>query len=156
MKAKRDIIEKLQNIGDDLAKEEVKQLLKKLSSDFQAIGHVPYKEKDKVYEDYKKALDAAYDKYDINESRARMNSFTNNVEEIASDKNKLFRERERLVRVYEQKKNEIKTYENNLGFLNVTSKSGNSVLKEMEKRIGRLKEELITLEKKIEIIDEKI
>ena len=58
--------------------------------------------------------------------------------------------------VYEQKKNEIKTYENNLGFLNVTSKSGNSVLKEMEKRIGRLKEELITLEKKIEIIDEKI
>ena len=85
-----------------------------------------------------------------------MNSFTNNVEEIASDKNKLFRERERLVRVYEQKKNEIKTYENNLGFLNVTSKSGNSVLKEMEKRIGRLKEELITLEKKIEIIDEKI
>ena len=156
LKAKRDIIEKLQNIGDDLAKEEVKQLLKKLSSDFQAIGHVPYKEKDKVYEDYKKALDAAYDKYDINESRARMNSFTNNVEEIASDKNKLFRERERLVRVYEQKKNEIKTYENNLGFLNVTSKSGNSVLKEMEKRIGRLKEELITLEKKIEIIDEKI
>ena len=146
----------MQNIGDDLAKEEVKQLLKKLSSDFQAIGHVPYKEKDKVYEDYKKALDAAYDKYDINESRARMNSFTNNVEEIASDKNKLFRERERLVRVYEQKKNEIKTYENNLGFLNVTSKSGNSVLKEMEKRIGRLKEELITLEKKIEIIDEKI
>ena len=127
-----------------------------MSTEFQEIGHVPYKEKDKVYEEYKKALNAAYDKFDINESRARFESYASNVEELAGDKNRLFREREKLVRMYEQKRNEIKTYENNFGFFNATTKSGGSVLKEMERRIARLKEELLTLEKKIELIDEKL
>lgn len=155
-KAKKAVVEKLKNIDENLPKDEIRKLLKALSTEFQEIGHVPYKEKDKVYEEYKKALNAAYDKFDINESRARFESYASNVEELAGDKNRLFREREKLVRMYEQKRNEIKTYENNLGFFNATTKSGGSVLKEMERRIARLKEELLTLEKKIELIDEKL
>lgn len=156
LKAKKAVVEKLKNIDENLPKDEIRKLLKALSTEFQEIGHVPYKEKDKVYEEYKKALNAAYDKFDINENRARFESYASNVEELAGDKNRLFREREKLVRMYEQKRNEIKTYENNLGFFNATTKSGGSVLKEMERRIARLKEELLTLEKKIELIDEKL
>lgn len=156
LKAKKAVVEKLKNIDENLPKDEIRKLLKTLSTEFQEIGHVPYKEKDKVYEEYKKALNAAYDKFDINESRARFESYASNVEELAGDKNRLFREREKLVRMYELKRNEIKTYENNLGFFNATTKSGGSVLKEMERRIARLKEELLTLEKKIELIDEKL
>lgn len=155
LKLKKAVIEKLKTIDENLPKDEIRTLLKSLSAEFQEIGHVPFKEKDKVYDEYKSTLNAAYDKFDLNESRARFESYANSVEELASDKNKLYRERERLVRLYEQKRNEVKTYENNLGFFNVTSKSGNSVLKEMERRIAKAKEELLSLEKKIELIDEK-
>ncbi len=85
-----------------------------------------------------------------------MNSFVSNVSEMSNDKNKLFKERERLLRQYEQKKNEVKTYENNLGFFNVTSKAGGNVLKEMEKRVAKSKEELDSLAEKIELIDSKL
>lgn len=156
LKLKKAVIEKLKNLDDNQSKEEVREVLKTLASEFQQIGHVPYRDKDKVYEEYKKALNAAYDKFDINESRAKFESFANNIDSISSDKNKLFRERDRLVRVYEQKRNELKTYENNLGFFNVSTKSGSAVLKEMEKRIVRAKEELLAIEKKIELIDEKL
>lgn len=156
LKAKKEIIEKLKNIDDSLSKEEIKNQLKELSATYQQIGHVPYKEKDKVYEAYKTALNAAYDRFDLNESKMRIADFALDINEISSDKNKLYREREKLVRMYEQKKNEIKTYENNLGFFNVTSKSGGNVLKEMEKRIEKGKEELLALEKKIEMIDENL
>ena len=156
LKAKKEIIEKLKNIDDSLSKEEIKNQLKELSATYQQIGHVPYKEKDKVYEAYKTALNAAYDRFDLNESKMRIADFASDINEISSDKNKLYREREKFVRMYEQKKNEIKTYENNLGFFNVTSKSGGNVLKEMEKRIEKGKEELLALEKKIEMIDENL
>ncbi len=134
----------------------MRKLLKDLSAEFQAIGHVPYKEKDKLYEEYKSALNAAYEKFDLNGRKARMNSFVSNVSEMSNDKNKLFKERERLLRQYEQKKNEVKTYENNLGFFNVTSKAGGNVLKEMEKRVAKSKEELDSLAEKIELIDSKL
>ena len=156
LKAKKAIVEKIKTIDESLSKDEIKNLVKTLVADYQQIGHVPYKEKDKIYEEYRAALNEAYEKFDIKETRARFESFANSVESMASDKNKLFKERDRLVRIYEAKKNELKTYENNLGFFNVSSKAGGSVLKEMERRIAKAKEDLISLEKKIDLIDEKL
>lgn len=156
LKAKKTIVEKIKTIDESLSKDEIKNLLKTLVADYQQIGHVPYKEKDKIYEEYRAALNEAYEKFDIKETRARFESFANSVESMSSDKNKLFKERDRLVRIYEAKKNELKTYENNLGFFNVSSKAGGSVLKEMERRIAKAKEDLISLEKKIDLIDEKL
>ena len=156
LEKKKGVIEKIKTIDESLPKNEIRELLRNLSAEFQAIGHVPFKEKDKLYETYKSELNAAYDKFDLNDKKSKMNKFASNVNEISNDKNRLFKERERLVRQYEQKKNEIKTYENNLGFFNVTSKSGGNVLKEMEKRIAKSKEELATLEQKIQLIDEKL
>lgn len=156
LKAKKAIVEKIKTIDESLSKDEIKNLLKTLVADYQQIGHVPYKEKDNIYEEYRAALNEAYEKFDIKETRARFESFANSVESMSSDKNKLFKERDRLVRIYEAKKNELKTYENNLGFFNVSSKAGGSVLKEMERRIAKAKEDLISLEKKIDLIDEKL
>ncbi len=156
LESKKAVIEKLKSMDESLSKDEARKLLKDLSAEFQAIGHVPYKEKDKLYEEYKAALNAAYDKFDLNGRKARMNNFASNVSEMSNDKNKLYKERERLLRQYEQKKNEIKTYENNLGFFNVTSKAGGNVLKEMEKRIAKSREELDSLAEKIELIDSKL
>lgn len=156
LKAKKAIVEKIKTIDESLSKDEIKNLLKTLVANYQQIGHVPYKEKDKIYEEYRAALNDAYEKFDIKETRARFESFANSVESMSSDKNKLFKERDRLVRIYEAKKNELKTYENNLGFFNVSSKAGGSVLKEMERRIAKAKEDLISLEKKIDLIDEKL
>ena len=156
LKAKKAIVEKIKTIDESLSKDEIKNLLKTLVANYQQIGHVPYKENDKIYEEYRAALNEAYEKFDIKETRARFESFANSVESMASDKNKLFKERDRLVRIYEAKKNELKTYENNLGFFNVSSKAGGSVLKEMERRIAKAKEDLISLEKKIDLIDEKL
>lgn len=156
LEAKKAVIERLKNIDETLPKAEIRKLLRNLSSEYQQIGHVPYKEKENIYEVYRKVLNAVCDKFDLNDSRSRLENFASNVEELSSDKNRLYRERERLVRQYEQKNSEIKTYENNLGFLNIKSKAGNSVLKEMERRIARAKEDLQTLEKKIELIDGKL
>ena len=86
-------------------------------------------------------------------SQARMANFEENVSSMSGDENKLYRERERLMRNYEQKRKELNTYENNMGFFNSKSKSGESMLRELERKIQRIKEELATLEQKIKVID---
>ena len=122
---------------------------------WQEVGHVPFKEKDKVYAEYKKAIDAAFAKFDMKASRAGMANFENAINNM-TDNDKVYRERERLVRTYEQSVSELKTIENNLGFFNAQSKSGNTMLKEMERKIARLKDDITVLEKKIKMVDEKL
>ena len=155
LKQKKAVIaainEQLANADEKEAVKNIRELMKQ----WQGIGHVPFKEKDKVYAEYKKAVDAAYDKLDTKESRANIANFENALNNM-SDTDKMYRERERLVRTYEQSVNELKTFENNLGFFNAQSKSGSSMLKEMERRIAKIKEDIAVLEKKIKLIDEKL
>lgn len=156
LNAKNEIIATLQNIAHDADKEDVKKQVKELTTKWQQIGHVPFKEKDKVYEAYRKALNDLYDRFDLKETKANFANFENAINEMGGDENKLYRERERLLRNYEQKRNELHTYENNLGFFNSKSKSGDSMLREMERKIQRIKEDLATIEKKIGVIDSKL
>ena len=155
LKQKKAVIaainEQLANADEKEAVKNIRELMKQ----WQGIGHAPFKEKDKVYAEYKKAVDAAYDKLDMKESRANIANFENALNNM-SDTDKMYRERERLVRTYEQSVNELKTFENNLGFFNAQSKSGSSMLKEMERRIAKIKEDIAVLEKKIKLIDEKL
>ena len=134
--------------------EDAPQKIRDLMSKWQAIGHVPYKEKDKIYANYKEAIDKAFEKFDMKAFRARLSNFENSISQSGSDK--VYHERERLVRAFEQKSNELKTYENNMGFFTARSKDGNSIFKEMERKIANLKDEIALLEQKIKIIDEKI
>ena len=155
LKAKKELISQVNAIleseeGSENAPEKIRELMSK----WQTIGHVPYKEKDKIYAAYKEAIDKAFEKFDMKAIRSRLSSFETTMSQSGSDK--VYHEREKLVRTYEQKCNELKTYENNMGFFNATSKSGNSIVKEMERKISNLKDEIALLEQKIKIIDEKI
>ncbi len=156
LKAKNEIIAQLQAVAPDADRDEVKKLVKDLMAQWQQVGHVPFRDKDKVYEAYRKAVNDLYERFDLKESKANLANFENSINEMGSDENKLYRERERLLRNYEQKRNELHTYENNLGFFNSKSKTGDSMLREMERKIQRIKEELATIEKKIGVIDSKL
>lgn len=154
LKAKKAIISEIRELvesaGDESAKK-IRELMKK----WQEVGHVPFKDKDKVYASYKEVVDLAFEKIDLREKKANLANFENSITQL-SNSDKLYRERERLVRNFDQKSTELKTFENNLGFFNAHSKDGNSMLKEMERRILKLKEELNLLETKIKMIDEKL
>lgn len=155
LKQKKDIIAQINSILENKETEDAPNKVRELMKKWQDVGHVPYKEKDKVYAEYKAAIDKAFEQLDMKAKKARMANFANSINQM-SDIGKVYHERERLVRAYEMKSQELKTYENNLGFFNAQSKSGNSLVKEMERKIANIKEEIAMLEQKIKLIDEKI
>ena len=155
LKAKKELVAQINAILEsDEDPQEAPQKIRDLMAKWQTIGHVPFKEKDKIYAAYKEAIDTAFEKFDMKAIRSRLSNFESSISQSGSDK--VYHEREKLVRAYEQKCGELKTYENNMGFFNATSKSGNSIVKEMERKIVNLKDEIALLEQKIKIIDEKI
>ncbi len=159
LKAKKSIIEKLKAIVSEAEEttDDIKATIKSQISEWQKIGHVPFKEKDKIYAEYQAIIKEAYDKFDLKETRAYLSNFESNLESIAATgKDKLYRERDKAIRFVEQKRNELKTYQNNLGFFNAKSKSGNSMLKEMERKMEKIQEEIKVLEEKVKMIDSKM
>lgn len=157
LRAKREIIGKLSALtAEGTEKEAAVAELRKLQDSWKEIGHVPFKEKDKLYEAYRAAVDAVRNHFALAESKARRERFEASVADIEGDGNKLFRERERLVRTLEYRRNDLRTYENNLGFLSAKSKSGDSLMRDMERRIERLKSDIAELEDKIKLIDTKL
>ncbi|MBO4379453.1 MAG: DUF349 domain-containing protein [Muribaculaceae bacterium] len=156
LKAKREILAALENIDPELSEDDAVALVRQKMAEWKEIGHVPFKEKEKLHENYGKIIDELFKRYDMRRSRQHMASFEESLSRIEGDDNKLYRERDRLMRALEGKRSELNTAENNLGFFNVKSASGNAMLDEIQKKIGRLKEEIDDLEKKIAVIDSKI
>lgn len=156
LKIKRDLIERLKAISPDTPRDEAISTVKDVQAKWRETGHVPFKEKDSLHEAYRTLTGDLYKSLDIRGEAARMNSFENSLNEMKGDDNKLFRERDRLVRIFEQRRSELNTYENNLGFFNSKTKTGDSMLREMERKIQRLKEDIATLESKIKMIDTKL
>lgn len=156
LQKKRDIIEQIKSIDlTDLAA--AQSTIKSLMNDWAAVGHVPFKEKDKVYKEYRSAVDELYAKLNIDASQRRIENFKTNLKDMTGKgENKLYREREKLVRAYEHLKSEIATYENNIGFFSSNSKKGGGVIKEMERKIESLKDESKLIEEKIKLIDENL
>lgn len=155
LKQKKEIIVQIKAIFEDENKDDAPAKVRQLMKQWQEVGHVPYKEKDKIYAEYKALIDKAFEELDMKANKARMANFANSIKQMG-DSNKVYHERERLVRAYEMKSQELKTYENNFGFFNAQSKSGNSLLKEMERKIAKIKDEISILEQKIKMIDEKL
>ncbi len=156
LKAKKEVIAQLKAIVEaEDAPDDAPQAVRDLMAKWQEIGHVPFKEKDKIYAEYRALVDKAFEQLDMRGSRARMAHFESSINQMAGS-DKISHEREKLLRAYEQRVNDLKTYENNLGFFNAQSKTGNSLVKEMERKIEKLKEEIAQLEQKIKLIDEKM
>lgn len=157
LEAKKALIEKVKAMDESLDTEEAITTLKEWIAEWNEIGHVPFKEKDKVYKAFHEAVDAQFDRLKVDQRDRRMKSYRNNVSEMAGKgKGKLYSERDRLMRTYERMKNDLQTYENNIGFLTISSKGGSGLVKEMERKIEKLKAEMELTVKKIEAIDENL
>ena len=153
MAKKEEIIKQLAVLNasgatDDTTAEQVRSLMK----EWNGIGHVPFKEKDRLYNEFHGLIDKLFDRLNISVSEKKLSNFKSG---LAKGDN-LYRDREKLVRTYEGLKNDIQTYENNLGFLSSASKKGNTLVTEINRKIERLKGEMDLVLKKIEAIDEKL
>lgn len=159
LKVKKSIVAELTALNaPDAAidRAEAIEKINALRARWQETGHVPFKEKDKLHDTYREVVRQLFDKYDVHEKRQRMDSFQSSIDAISSDRAKLLRERDRMMRAYESRKSELATYENNLSFLSARSRSGASMLGEIERNIERLKNSLKELEEKIQLIDGKL
>ena len=151
---KRGIIAKLKEIDESMDSTEAVKIVRDLMAQWNSIGHVPFKEKDKIYKEYQSLLDTLFSRLNMNENRNRLSNFSATVQQMAdTNHDKLYRERERLLRMYEQKKGELKTYENNIGFLNISSKKSGGLLKEMERKMQKIREDMQLIEQKVQLID---
>lgn len=156
--AKKALIEKINAINESNHNDAI-SILKGYMAEWNNIGHVPFKEKDKIYKEYHEAVDSQFDRLRVDQSDRKMQAFRNNLNDLGNGekgKGKLFNEREKLMRMYERMKNELQTYENNIGFLSISSKGGGGLFKEMERKIEKLKDEMALTIKKIEAIDENL
>ncbi len=150
---KKEIIAKLKELLDSTA-DNVQATLQQLIDEYGKIGHVPFKEKDKLFKEYHKVVDALYKQLNISASKQRLDNFKSSIKSMAKQgEDMLDNERGRLMRRYEQLKSEITTYENNLGFLNASSKKGNSLIDEMNRKVNKLKDDLELIRQKIKAID---
>ena len=154
LEAKNELIEKVNTLDESLDNETAIATLKAYMDEWNGIGHVPFKDKDKVYQTFHNAIDAQFHRLKVNRQDLKIKSFQNNINELAGKgKNKLYSERERLMRNYERMKSELQTYENNFGFLNISSKGGSGLVRDLERKIEKLKEDMQMTIKKIEAID---
>lgn len=157
LEKKKAIIEQLDGIDDKTDTEEATQLVRNLMKEWNSIGHVPFKEKDKIYKSYHSRIDKLFGQFNISASNKKLSDFKSTLVSIQENSPQvLYREREKLVRAFENMKNELQTYENNLGFLTASSKKGNSLLTEINRKVERLKADIGLIKEKIKVIDENI
>ena len=153
LEKKRDVIARLKLVTEE-ASDNLQETVQQLVNEYQNIGHVPFREKDKLYEEYHAVLDKLYKELNISVAKRRLNSFKQNLKQVAErGENALDNARARLFRQYEAMKQEIQTYENNLGFLSVSSKKGNSLIDEMNRKVQKLKDDMNLVREKIKAID---
>lgn len=153
LQKKQDIIEQLKALAID-ATDAAAQKVRELQAEWNAIGFVPIRDKDKIYKQYREIVDELYKKLNLNHAERRLNSFKATLKVSAeSGTNSLARERDRLARAYDIMKSELQTYENNIGFLSASSKKGNSLVQEIQKKADKLKQELDLLREKIKAVE---
>ena len=154
LEKKRDIIGQLKQLAEE-AGEGLQEKVQQLVADYNQVGHVPFREKDKLYDEYHAMLDKLYKELNVSVARRRLNNFKQNLKQVAErGEQALDNERTRLMRQYDQLKQEVQTYENNLGFLNASSKKGNSLIDEMNRKVQKLKDDLQLVKDKIKAIDQ--
>lgn len=153
LQKKRDIIAQLKELAEQSV-ENAQDKVQELVDAYNAVGHVPFKEKDKIFKEYHDVLDKIYSDLHVSVARRRLDNFKQNLRNVAKrGGDAVDNERGRLARRYEQLKQEIATYENNLGFLNISSKKGNSLVDEMNRKVQRLKDDAELVRQKIKAID---
>lgn len=154
LETKRAILEKLKAFDESLETSEAENVLRSIISEWNTIGFVPFKEKDKLNKAFKSELDKQFNRLNIKNKSARLSAYETSLK--GGNSTKLYSEREKLVRTYERIKTEKQTLQNNIGFLSISSKQGNTFIKEMERKIKKLDEDMELIIAKIELIDKNI
>ena len=153
---KLGIIDQLKQLAETEG-ENVIQQVKELQQKWSEVGHVPFRDKEKLYKEYRELCDKIYDAYGVSQAKRRLNNFRKNLaEKVENAGSSLGSERQKMQRAYERMLAEIKTYENNIGFLNAGSKKGNSLVDAMNKKVEKLRSELDLLAQKIKAVDEQM
>ena len=153
---KLGIIDQLKQLAETEG-ENVIAKVKELQQQWSEVGHVPFRDKETLYKEYRALCDKIYDAYGVSQAQRRLNNFRKNLaSKIESAGSSLGDERQKMQRAYERMLAEIKTYENNIGFLNAGSKKGNSLVEAMNKKVEKLREELNLLAQKIKAVDEEM
>ena len=157
LEKKKVIIEKLTAIDETMDVEEATLLVRELMKEWNSVGHVPFKEKDRIYKQYHSQVDKLFERFNISASNKKLSNFKSTISSIQEGSPQaLYREREKLVRAFDNMKNELQTYENNLGFLTTSSKKGNSLLTEINRKVEKLKADIELVKEKIKVVDENI
>ena len=155
LEKKHEVIERLKKAAEE-GGDDLQARIQQLVEEYNSIGHVPFKEKDKLYQNYHEVLDKLYKELNVNVAKRRLNKFKDNLKQVAErGEQALDNERTRLMRQYDAIKQEVQTYENNLGFLSASSKKGNSLIDEMNRKVQKLKDDLQLVKEKIKAIDTK-
>ncbi|MDE6023706.1 MAG: DUF349 domain-containing protein, partial [Muribaculaceae bacterium] len=150
--AKREIISKLSSLDLEIEKKELLPVVRELQEKWNSIGHVPFKVKDELRAEYREVCDKIYNSFDARESRNNMRRFEQRMEDIKDDNTKLKRERDYLQRQLEGKLNDLKTYQNNMGFFNIKSSAGNSMLKDLERKIKLIEQDIDQIRQKLSML----
>lgn len=157
LEKKKAVIEKLNAIDETMDTKEASQLVRDLMKEWNSIGFVPFKEKDKIYKQYHNRIDELFKRFNISTSNKKLSNFKSSISSMQEGNSQtLYREREKLTRAFENMKSELQTYENNLGFLNASSKKGNSLLTEINRKVEKLKADIELVKEKIKVIDENL
>ena len=153
LEKKQDVIERLKAAAEE-AGDDLQAKVQQLVEEYNSIGHVPFRDKDKLYKQYHEVLDKLYKELNVGVARRRLNKFKDNLKQVAErGEQALDNERTRLMRQYDALKQEVQTYENNLGFLSASSKKGNSLIDEMNRKVQKLKDDMQLVKEKIKAID---
>lgn len=159
MEAKKAVVASIKELDPSVGTEETLARLRELIDQWHAIGHVPYRQKDQAYKEFHDASEAQFDAMNIDKAERKLESFKSNITDMArggNAQNQLLREREKLMRQFDRMKNELQTYENNIGFLSVSSKKGNHLLDDMNQKMERIKSELQLIVRKVEALDKEL
>jgi len=153
---KLGIIAQLKELAETEGENVIAQV-KELQQKWSEVGHVPFRDKEALYKEYRAICDKIYDAYGVSQAKRRLNNFRQNLQQrVESAGGSLAGERERMQRAYERMVAEIKTYENNIGFLSSSSKKGNTLVEAMNKKVEKLRDELNLLAQKIKAVDEQM
>ena len=153
LKAKRAIIEEINGIPADADRSERLRSIRELQARYESIGFVPFKHKDQLQADYRKACDAVYGAINSARDRERRSRFEGQLDSMRDDARRLGSEQERIKRQIDAKRQELKTYANNLGFFNIKTSAGNTMVKEMERKMARIEDEIKQLSEKLALVE---
>lgn len=157
LQKKKELIERLTAIGEEMDTEEATGLVREIMKAWNAVGHVPFKDKDRLYKQYHAQVDRLFNHFNISASHKKLDNFKSNISQIQEGgPQAIYKEREKLMRVAEAMRNELQTYENNLGFLNASSKKGNSLLNELNRKVEKLKADYELIQEKLKVVEESI